>query len=128
MLSERLASARTLLQGTSQDLGDVLEKAALAAFMSSDEAKSQFRIRGDQVAHHDLTKPQFISIVARPHTLFQLIYVSCFPLTNPDERLLLDFQPLANFLILLRLRFPQYQLLSTPIHLQPIFVLPVLSL
>jgi hypothetical protein len=69
-LSERLASARTFLQAPSQDLGDVVEKAALTAFMSSNEAmqlaveaKSQFRIRGDQVAHHDLTKPQFISIV-----------------------------------------------------------------
>ena len=27
------------------------------------EAKSQFRIRSDQVAHYDLTKSQFISIV-----------------------------------------------------------------
>jgi hypothetical protein len=47
-----------------------MEKPALIAFMKSDnamqlavEARSQFRIRGDQVAHHDLTKPQFISIV-----------------------------------------------------------------
>lgn len=69
-LSERLASARALLQAASQGLGDVIEKAVLTTFMLSDEAmqlaveaKSQFRILGDQVAHHDLTKPQFISIV-----------------------------------------------------------------
>ena len=69
-LSERLASARFSLQAASQDIGDVVEKAALTTFMSSDEAmqlavetRSQFRIRGDQVAHHDLSKPQFISIV-----------------------------------------------------------------
>jgi hypothetical protein len=68
--SERLTSARTLLQAASQGIGDVIEKAALTTFMLSDEAmqlaveaKSQFRIRGDQVAHHNLTKPQFISIV-----------------------------------------------------------------
>jgi hypothetical protein len=70
-LSERVSSARTLLRAALQDIGDVTAKVALAAFMSCDEAmqlaveaKSQFRIRGDQIAHHDLTKHQFISIGA----------------------------------------------------------------
>ena len=70
VLSDRLAAARSLLRTASESIGDKHEKAALIAFMSSDEAmqlavevKSLFRIRGDQIAHHDLTKPQFISIV-----------------------------------------------------------------
>lgn len=67
-LSERLASAQALLQAASKHAHNVPDK--LTLFMSSAEAiklaveaKSQFCIRGDEVAHYDLTKSEFISIV-----------------------------------------------------------------
>ena len=52
------------------------EKAALIAFMSSDnamrlavEGRSKFRRYGDDIAHHDLNKPQFDIIIDEHHKM-----------------------------------------------------------
>ena len=71
-LAERLISARQLLQKASRNPlnASLSVRNQISVFMSSKEAlqlaveqKSQFRLWGDGVAHHDLNKPQFISIV-----------------------------------------------------------------
>lgn len=68
--AQRLDSAKKLLKDASQDDSNMVEKEALCAFMSSKDAMrlaiegySHFRICGDDIAHHDLSKPQFTAIV-----------------------------------------------------------------
>jgi hypothetical protein len=67
--SERLASVQTALQKASQNpCRNNYEKAALIELISSFEAmqiiveaKYDIRHRGDEVAHHSLSKSQFLS-------------------------------------------------------------------
>ena len=68
--AERLASARSLLLAASKDSRNHDDHKKLTAFMSCVEAmhmvvdlKSQLRNSGDDVAHNDLTRPQFVSVV-----------------------------------------------------------------
>jgi hypothetical protein len=68
MLSERLKIVRSLLQNATNDPRNVPDRlttilSSAEAMRLAVEAKSSFRIQGDQVAHHDLSKPQFVSIV-----------------------------------------------------------------
>ena len=66
--SERLVYAQNLLQAASKDARNMPDKLTLfmlsaEAMQLAVEAKSPFRDRGNDVAHHDLTKSQFTSIV-----------------------------------------------------------------